>query len=225
MGVPPQWIDERSKEVARCQKFIERLRGVKPKEILKNTELLSMLPTVSGAARDLDLKLYTSKIQCHKKEHGPLRRLKGKKGGVCVECDSESKAKWHTERMKSDESYRDRQRELYLERVEDGRQAEYARRWRHENRAVYLAKKGRYRARKKDACPAWLTAEQHEDILKVYERAQRKTEETSIIYHVDHIIPLQGKDVCGLHVPWNLRAIPAHINLTKGAKFETQGVK
>jgi 5-methylcytosine-specific restriction endonuclease McrA len=64
-------------------------------------------------------------------------------------------------------------------------------------------------AKKKKATPSWLTREQLDQIRAVYSEAVRLTKETGIPHEVDHIVPLSGKTVSGLHVPWNLRAIPA----------------
>lgn len=62
------------------------------------------------------------------------------------------------------------------------------------------------------ATPPWVS---QSDLVAVFLEAARLTAETRVEHHVDHIVPLQSRHVCGLHVPWNLRAIPASENLSK----------
>lgn len=66
-----------------------------------------------------------------------------------------------------------------------------------------------YRARKLNATPAWAD---HTKIKGIYAACPEG-------YHVDHIVPLQGDTVCGLHVEYNLQIIPAVDNLKKSNKF------
>lgn len=53
------------------------------------------------------------------------------------------------------------------------------------------------------------------EIRKVYREADRLTQRTGVKHNVDHIVPLNHPRVCGLHVHWNLRAIPAGPNMAK----------
>lgn len=64
----------------------------------------------------------------------------------------------------------------------------------------------------KHAMPSWVDTKV---IERVYAEAQRVSRDTGVLHHVDHIVPLTSKVVCGLHVPWNLQVIPALANLQK----------
>ncbi len=68
--------------------------------------------------------------------------------------------------------------------------------------------------------PKWLTTEQLRCIDAKYAMARWLSDVVGVAYHVDHIIPLNGTLVSGLHVPDNLRVVRAEVNLAKGNKWE-----
>ncbi len=67
------------------------------------------------------------------------------------------------------------------------------------------------------ATPKWACKS---EILKMYKIATRLSAVTGIEHHVDHVIPLKGETVCGLHVQGNLRVISGSQNKSKGNRFE-----
>lgn len=82
------------------------------------------------------------------------------------------------------------------------------------------AKETKRRAAKLQRAPAWLTPDEKWMIEQAYELAALRTKMFGFSWHVDHVIPLQGKLVSGLHVPKNLQVIPALVNLQKNNAYE-----
>lgn len=92
----------------------------------------------------------------------------------------------------------------------------YQTQWSTLNLSKVLAANARRRAALIKAAPPWVNKEQIETI---YKRCQELTLNSGILHHVDHIVPLKNKIVCGLHVPWNLQILTAEENLKKRNKF------
>lgn len=88
------------------------------------------------------------------------------------------------------------------------------------NKAFHNAYKAEKRALKLNATPNWLNKQQKLAIKLEYQLASWCSKVMQMEYHVDHIIPLKGLNVCGLHVPWNLQVIPAKDNIKKGNRCE-----
>jgi hypothetical protein len=101
-----------------------------------------------------------------------------------------------------------------------GKNPDYYREFRQRNPAKVNAKEVRRKAAKLQRTPPWLTEEDHWMIEQAYEISALRTKMFGFPWHVDHVIPLLGKRVSGLHVPLNLRVIPGVDNMSKSNKFE-----
>lgn len=74
----------------------------------------------------------------------------------------------------------------------------------------------RRNSRKLQASPSWANVE---TMQSIYKQAALITKETGVIHHVDHIVPLQSKKVCGLHVEHNLQILSGKDNQEKGNRW------
>jgi hypothetical protein len=94
----------------------------------------------------------------------------------------------------------------------------YQKTWKERNPTWVRADTKARRRKHRQATPPWLTRKQKSEIRQLYQIAITMTKTTGEPYVVDHIIPLRGEDVCGLHVPWNLRVVTREENLRKSNK-------
>lgn len=106
--------------------------------------------------------------------------------------------------------------EVYQDPEKRKERAERSRQWRKDNPDKLLAQIAYRRAKKLKATPAWADKDA---ILAIYKECVRLTKETGIQHHVDHIIPLNGALVSGLHVESNLQILTAEENIKKNNKF------
>ena len=84
--------------------------------------------------------------------------------------------------------------------------------WRENNRGRLRASLMARKESVKRATPRWSEPFFFEE---AHDLAVRRELFTGIKWHVDHIEPINGRDVCGLHVPANIRVIPASLNTKK----------
>lgn len=91
--------------------------------------------------------------------------------------------------------------------------------WREENPHVLRHHNALRKKRIQRATPSWADIEA---IKAVYAQAEQLSGKTGVLHHVDHIVPITGKNVCGLHVHWNLRPLPWRDNLSKKNKFDEE---
>ena len=190
---------------------------------------MNNIPTNRADAKAQGAKHYFTGKPC-KHGHIALRETKGS----CVEC----------RKLEHQASYANR-KDYFAEYNRSDRGKENKRKYYDQNKDVVIAKalaapkdlkqarRDKYdrlnpeqrkarcsarRARFKQATPKWLTAEQKKEIRDKYLEAQQLIRATGKRFEVDHIEPILGEDVCGLHVPWNLQILLKEDNLKKSNK-------
>ncbi len=91
--------------------------------------------------------------------------------------------------------------------------------WQSRNKGAGAGYTAARRAAKRASVAIWADSEFEQlAIREAYHLASLRSEATGIEHHVDHIVPLKGRTVCGLHCSSNLRVIPARVNMVKGAR-------
>ena len=125
----------------------------------------------------------------------------------CKPCKKEAK-KYEYE--KNRDAYRKNQRLYYAQNKDQIKSNVDS--WRRANLAKYNARMSKRRSDKIKATPKWADLEK---INEIYRDCKVLQEIIGIDMEVDHIVPLNGKNVCGLHCEQNLRIIPARENRKK----------
>ena len=187
------------------------------------------LPKTRAEAQAAGAKYYFTGEPC-KHGHIALRKTKG----ACVEClkveweqGNTTRAEYFRQYNHSDagvdakQRYYEKNRVHVIARAQARPAAEkqaYKSKYKQSNPDLYKTLTSFRRRRFRDATPPWLTRKQKSEIRQLYQIAITMSKTTGERYVVDHIIPLQGEDVCGLHVPWNLRVTTQEENLKKSNK-------
>lgn len=117
-------------------------------------------------------------------------------------------------RTKNPERHKENSRLWRLKNIDAARS--YDSLYAKENKDKCNAKNSKRRAILLKATPLWADFEK---ISQIYFESSKISQQTGIIHHVDHIIPLKSKLVCGLHCEANLQIIKASENLKKHNKF------
>lgn len=183
---------------------------------------LNELPSTLSEAKEKGSKYYFTGSEC-KYGHISSRLTTN---GTCVECENERRERIKKifpdrENKRSRDWYKNN-REKQLKRGEEWRDRD---RIRHrELQKIYQAQnleRHRYiqatrRASKAERIPKWCDLDA---VKSIYMESRRITMDTGIEHHVDHVYPLQGKSVSGLHVPENLQVVPSYLNLSKSNKL------
>jgi hypothetical protein len=179
------------------------------------------------ARRSDNGKLYNFCRSCRQARYLETQRRYGAKPEVKakkVVSDAEYAQRNREEIARYQKAYRDQRRDELLaqqkaryQRTKE-RHLEVSAKWKKDNPGVVNHTCMRRHAAKMQRVPKWLTAQDLAAIDALYQSCRDLTRATGIKHHVDHIYPLRGKAVSGLHVLSNLRIVTAAENCSKQNK-------
>lgn len=168
----------------------------------------TVLPETADDARRSGSRYYFTGKAC---QHGHLDKRQTQSRG-CMACM----------RLREQAHYRRNQKKRVAMRGDPEKRRRRHKKWCRENAGLINAKNMLRRASKTLRTPKWLTPDQLQAIRSTYLEASRISRATGVPHEVDHIVPLHGRRVSGLHVPWNLQIITAAQNRRKYNRLETR---
>lgn len=184
-----------------------------------------MESTRKAAIAKGDSQYFTGKA-CQHGHIAPRRAANGE----CLVCRADRLKAWRTDNPIRVQQHNKTQYSRFSEKIKAATRKYYAENadvLREKSRAyqkthlhLYAKIKAKRKAAELKRTPAWLTEDDHWMMEQAYELAALRTRLFGISFQVDHVLPLQGKLVSGLHVPLNLQVIPAKMNRIKSNRFE-----
>lgn len=188
------------------------------------------LPKTRAEAKAAGAAYYFTGQPC---KHGHVAPRKTK--GACVEClklewerGNQTRAEYFRAYNKSEagqkakRDYYEKNKDAVIAAAQarpDEAKNAYKKQHKARNPDYYKSLVSMRRRRFRLATPKWLTAEHKMEIRLKYRLAIELSRRTGVRHAVDHIVPLQGEEVCGLHVPWNLEVVTQEENLKKSNKL------
>lgn len=180
----------------------------------------SNLPKSPAEAKENNSLYYYTGKTC---KNGHITKRLASNAG-CIECLKERKNVFRArpenkaKEAKTKQKWYERNRDQELVRMKEWRERNKGyhlsnlKEYRKNNPEIYAAHAAKRRASVLQRTPDWLTQDHLEEIKDIYKSSPDG-------FHVDHIVPLQGSAVSGLHVPWNLQILPASINIQKSNNY------
>lgn len=176
-------------------------------------------------AKEQGLKFYFTGKECCNGHVDKRMTSNGKCMTCALEYKKTSKSKEHykTYRKNHRDKVNERSLAYYYKRYQEPNRElrrtdpdeayKHSRQWAKENPDKIRATTAKRRSQINKSVPLWYD---HDKVKEIYKQCRRISKETGVVHHVDHIVPLRGELVCGLHCDQNLQIITAEENMKKG---------